>query len=261
MAVEKLEKEIERDLLLTLQAMRSYLGEQLKDLHEEKGLSVRDQFNIARVDSLVRTMDAQLMNSGYNRAILDMLEGLQVLSNQIKEKYTKEQATAEHYSSENEAAITMLMQDAQSDMLKISKMESEALSGFIRKAVLGGGKISDMLYQVEHQLEVSYNQALTVAVTAMYSFNQMVTIDVCEPLGVEWYAYIGPLDKSTREWCRHWDGCRGKIEDFEATADQWGRESQPNPVRYWRGGYNCRHELVPLITDKQIESYPIGPRG
>jgi len=228
---------VKADLLTALKDIETFLQGALKELHTKGELIERDQFNMARVDSLIRGLNAQVVDGGFGPAITDMMAGLMEIEGEVKKELGKDLEGASKFTAESEQAIQMLLTDAQSDMLKLANLEADSLSSYIRKSVLGGGKLSDLLTQISKELTIRYNQAMVLATTAIYSFKQMVTLDIADRLGVVWYVYRGPLDKITREWCEHWVGYRGTLEMFEATADKFGRESQPNPVKYWRGGY------------------------
>jgi len=104
----------------------------------------------------------------------------------------------------------------------------------------------------------------------LHSFNSHILVSHAQEAGVKWFAYIGPNelrmasswqpDHVIRNWCWQWEGRRGTLEMFEATAHMWGRENHPAGIAAWRGGWNCRHQLVPLMG-KDLKEWPIGPRN
>jgi hypothetical protein len=117
----------------------------------------------------------------------------------------------------------------------------------------------DLLQSVYDAFDRHQARARALITTTIHSFYNSVTVTEATDLGIEQFALIGPDDSVIREWCEHWVERRGTIAQFEATAAQWGRENQPLPVAAWRGGWNCRHDLVPLF-DEDLKQYEEGPR-
>ena len=126
--------------------------------------------------------------------------------------------------------------------------------------MLGGGSYADLLSNISMQLDVSASKALVVVRTALYGFSRTINARLAQALGLEWFWYAGPDDSVTRPWCAKFVGTRVTAEILQAHANDADRGSQPSaPITTWLGGYNCRHQLVPLLPNV-INQYPEGPR-
>ena len=86
--------------------------------------------------------------------------------------------------------------------------------------------------------------AATWADTALKSFDRQMTYRAGESAGLEYYAYLGPLDRRTRRFCAYHVGLtfhKSQIEQMD--------NGQIGPVMQYCGGYRCRHSLVPVAME------------
>jgi hypothetical protein len=87
--------------------------------------------------------------------------------------------------------------------------------------------------------------------TAMIAFNRTVAKAQAERLGIEKFLYVGPDDKITRPFCNEVLNDRNPpvyTSDEIANMDN----GQGLDVSQYGGGYNCRHEWLP-VTDEIID--------
>jgi len=239
--------------------LSAYLRSVLKSLKTEQGILESDAFNMSRIDQTIRSLRVQMDVLGYRQAIQTELQSLANLHQQILDQGAAMDLPQE-FSQESKMAVRMLLIGAETDMLQLGNSVAGTLGDVLRRSILGGTNFSDLVMDIEGKIESGMSRAVTLAVSTMHSFNSAVRVRHAEENGIEWFAYLGPDDEITREWCDHWVGRRGRLEDFENTAYRWSRGKQPGPVRAWRGGYNCRHELVPVFG-KALKDYPVGPRA
>ncbi|MBW2122947.1 MAG: hypothetical protein JRH07_14060 [Deltaproteobacteria bacterium] len=258
MPVEAVEARVERALTQAFLNLEKYLRDLLKKIHKKEGVLVSDSFNITRLDNTLRSLRVEMDALGYREVILQQLAGLEQLHYEILDKAKKMKLPAE-FSRESQQAITMLLSGAEAELMAVADQAAEEISQLLRRAILGGGDVADLLTSISEKLGTKRHQAMTLIVTSLQAFNRTLTMRHAEEAGVEWFVYLGPQDSITREWCSHWVGRRGTKEDFEATASRWGHQKQPTPVITWGGGWNCRHEFVPLVGDA-VKKYPKGPR-
>ena len=234
-----------------------YLRGQLDRLHEEDGLLVADEHNISNMDSLWRTLRVQMEQLGYRDAVMQQVSALEELQREILDEYP--QQASDRFAQVSAPALQMLLRGAEADLLNVADAASAQVAELLRTSAVGGGSLDSLIDKIHAKIGYYRANAITLAQSALQSFYSFINVRLAESVGYEWFAYLGPDDQVTREWCDHWVGRRGRIEDFEETADQWGRENQPPGVRVWRGGYNCRHQLVP-ISGKSLKDYKAGPR-
>jgi hypothetical protein len=126
--------------------------------------------------------------------------------------------------------------------------------------VISGGPADGLLDKIASTIGKRKDQAESLAETVVSGFHRQLTIQRANEAGIELFAYVGQDDDLTREWCSHWVGRSGTAEEFEATANMWDREKQPMPVMAYGGGWRCRHDFTTLVTQKQIDRYPRGPK-
>lgn len=236
----------------------AFLRTTIANLQKDAGAFKRNQYNMVRLDKTLRGMRVAMEQMGYRTAIRTQLDALLTLLNEVLTEADKKGLPAE-YTTESQLAIRMLMIGSETELTQIANAAADTLGQLMRQSVLNGGDPSNLITDIQTQLDIKKRQAVTLAHTALAAFNSSVTVQHAKEAGVEWFAYLGPDDGKTREWCDHWVGMRGKISDFQKTANQWGRAKQPGPVEFWRGGYNCRHRLEPVFG-KFAEDFPVGPR-
>jgi hypothetical protein len=253
------ERMIENSFRIAFDYLRRYVNRQIKDYNREGSVVLRDQFNIARMDNTIKTLRHEIDRLGYNQATITTLN---ILGEQVEEarKMFDDLELDDEFSTESETAIRMLLMGAEADLVAIAGDASNSLSDVLRRSVLGMAQFDDVLYDIERVCNIKQHQAITIAKSALHAFSSTIRVQHAREIGVKWFAYLGPDDEITRDWCGHWLGMRGTMDMFEDTSGEWGRENQPSPVSKWRGGWNCRHEFVPLVGKRQIERYPEGPR-
>jgi hypothetical protein len=237
----------------------AYLQSILAKLNRKEGLLVSDAFNMETMNQLWQSLRVQMDALGYRDAILEQLTGLEQLHYEIQQE-AGELGLPDQFSHKSQQAVSMLIRGADAELTQVANQAAEQMGQIIRRAALGGVDFSDMLLDIQKKLNIHRAQAQTLITTTLHSFNSHMLVQHAKEAGVKWYAYLGPEDDVTREWCEHWVETRGTLEMFEETAHQWGRGSHPAGIAAWRGGWNCRHHLVPLMG-KDLEEWPVGPKG
>jgi hypothetical protein len=248
--------------------LEAYLRSVLGRLNRKEGLLVSDSFNMESMNNLWQSLRLQMDAHGYRDAVLEQLTGLEQLHYEIQQEASK-LGLPEQFSHKSQQAISILIQGADAELTQVANQAAEQMSQIIRRAALGGVDFSDMLLDIQKQLNIHRAQAQTLITTTLHSFNSHMMVQHAKEAGVKWYAYLGPNeqrgstiwqpDHVIRQWCWQWEGFRGTLEMFEATAHMWGRENHPSGIAAWRGGWRCRHLLNPLMG-KDLLEWPIGPR-
>jgi len=217
-------------------------------LHEQDGLLVSDQFNLARLDKTIRLLRVDLSAAGYDSAIQDQLAGIEEIKDAILAESGKLNLP-EEFSAESESMLSMLAQGAEEELLTVANAAAGAVAQALRRAAVGGLKLTDLILSIAATLDIYEGQAKTLVTTTLHSLHSSVRVKHFTDAGVEWFLYAGPDDDVTREWCSHFVGTRVTPAILEEHASEWGREGKTplRPVTSWRGGWNCRHELIPLL--------------
>lgn len=253
----KYEPNVQRAFKVALDRTRTQLEQLILSLQSTDGIIDGGALNITRIANAAATLVSTIDGAGFSQAIEVQAQAIRDIAFDVLKEYPDDLPAK--FSADSQAAMEMLVAGADADVTSAMQAMASSVAAMLRAAAMGGVKVADLLARVGNVLGLSEAQILTISTSALHSFSASVTIQQSKEAGVEWYVYLGPNDPSTREWCGHWVGRRGRLEDFEATADQWGRSKQPLPVGTWRGGFNCRHELVPLFGD-DVQKWPEGPK-
>ena len=113
------------------------------------------------------------------------------------------------------------------------------------KSSLARGQIVGNIPEVEAPINTLANKLKTEVNTALRSFNRLVTVAQAEDLGIELFLYDGPLDERTRPFCEEHVGKAYTLEQLNELDNGQGL-----PVAVYLGGYNCRHELLPITAEQ-----------
>lgn len=244
-----------------LDAALDLLGERLRAIVRE----------VAKGGQIPR---ADAMAMARARSALDELQGStlgRALGDALARKRTALEAVMEDVEGEDmgdgpvsftkvaRAAIDALLSVTDDQIRKLAGDATEESARYLMQTVISGGPEADLIDKIASTMQKRKDQARTMAETMVAGFERQLTVQHAQDNGIEVFAYLGPDDGVTREWCSHWAGRSGTVEEFEETGSDWGRESQPLPVLAYGGGYNCRHRFVPLVTKGQRDRYPRGP--
>lgn len=95
--------------------------------------------------------------------------------------------------------------------------------------------------------------AKQITTDAFATADAMYTYEITSSLGLEFYRYVGGKVKDTREFCKVRNGNyyhREEVKDWGRLKDWAGRNPNTNEQTIFilRGGYNCRHALIPVST-------------
>lgn len=241
----------------TMRQMRRLLSSIVSDLKTSDGKIERTAYNISRLSSAMRALKSEMSARGLDNLRREMQRQFDVIADDAM-KISKAAGIDEIFSDASRQAISVLADSGDREIVAIAGKAADQVSAYLAKAVLGGANRDDVLLALERILDVAEHQAEAVIQTVLNSFFRQVLVMQAQENGVEEFAYLGPDDEIVREWCSHWVGRRGTLEEFEETADQWGRDGQPLPVSVFGGGYNCRHRFVP-VTSRNRDKYERGP--
>lgn len=149
----------------------------------------------------------------------------------------------------NEDTIRALIQ------FKVEQVENIALTqvGNLRPVIVQQiitGEPFDVQSLVDRVSSRTLAHIETELNTAMIAFNRTVAKAQAERLGIEKFLYVGPDDKITRQFCKDTLNDRNPpVYTSDEIADM--DNEQGLDVSQYGGGYNCRHEWLP-VTDEII---------
>ncbi|MCA9813211.1 MAG: hypothetical protein KC483_10190 [Nitrosarchaeum sp.] len=89
--------------------------------------------------------------------------------------------------------------------------------------------------------------------TSLAGFQRSVTLNKAADFGVELFAYVGGLIKSSRDFCIERDGGVFTLAEIKS----WDN-GQGLPADIYLGGYNCRHRLIAV---SEVRARALGYTG
>lgn len=126
------------------------------------------------------------------------------------------------------------------------------MSDALKEAMIGNDEIDGKL--------VSYSKQIVS--DAMHGQARNYNARVADDLGLQWYEYVGPLKDTSREWCialeeKRWiheselaSICRGNIDGDKVSLAGLMPDTNSENVISRCGGYNCRHHMVPVPSER-----------
>lgn len=119
-------------------------------------------------------------------------------------------------------------------------------------ANMGQMSIAEVAEQIAIEQGAAVNAATTAARTQLAEADRFVQETVrktVDPDGKRFLmAYIGPDDRITRPFCTHLVNKAFKLEDFNRLRNG---QTATHP-RISGGGYNCRHDVRPVLNDEKV---------
>lgn len=198
-------------------------------------------------------------------------------------KHTLSMQAKEKNNLMRQMAIQNTMDALMGDGLKANV--TDKLNDILLRAVTTGSKFADLQDELRAHLKgkeggqgAFARYATTYATTALSQFTGQQNKLLSEGLDTEWYMYTGSNKETTREFCQHLTAKKyihkseiptiltGKIEYdgevhecaiYEKTGLPYGMIEGTTPENFQCncGGWNCRHQLVPVadaVVPQQI---------
>lgn len=257
-AIDTAEKRLVRMVSVLVRQMREHLASTAESLRTRDGKITRDALNIARAGSAARVLRDEIVSRGIGSVRISLRRQLDEIIKDVAAR-SKDLGLDGMFGEASREAIAAIADADDREIASLAGQAADRVSSYLMRAVTGGGDRDTLLLDIQRILDSTERQAETLVGTILNSFGRQLTIMQAEENDIEEYAYVGPDDDVIRDWCSHWVGLRGTPEEFEETAEDWGRDKQPGPVMVYGGGYNCRHRFVP-ITARNRDRYEKGPR-
>jgi len=91
--------------------------------------------------------------------------------------------------------------------------------------------------------------ASTYAVDSLNQFSSTLTITTANEQGIDRFEYYGDLILDSRQFCReHVDKIYDRDEIKKIWEGEWAGKAPGDPFIV-RGGYNCRHQWLPIVEE------------
>jgi hypothetical protein len=137
----------------------------------------------------------------------------------------------------------------------VKQKSREVLSSFT-KGNLNREELVEALLETTNKTEA---QLATLVDTGLSIVGRERISDAADELGLTWYRYIGGVINTTREFCNERNNEYYHQDEIEDWADEdWdgkieGTDSET--IFSFCGGWNCRHELIPVLDSEVPDSY------
>jgi hypothetical protein len=259
--VDDLERRIARTIDEIRFAINGFFRARLRELSVADGIIADTPENAAAIQATLAELQVAIHQNGYRRVIVEQLAALSQLQSDII-------ASAERLGISTEiqrATATRIDGLRQNAELEITKLSNDLVTRISRRLQLATGTEfrDELLEGVYSDIDAIHAYVKTVSTTNLMAFNSLIRVSQAEEAGVSYFLYHGPVDRLTREWCGHFVDRLVTPEILREHQDDWGRSKQPRPVMAYRGGWNCRHRLVPVLDEEAeqlIGDGLLGPR-
>jgi hypothetical protein len=256
--VESQVAELEARFRRGFENIRRYLTAELATLEREGQVIKSTRFNVARMREIVRVLRARMRGIGFGDIIAAVTDGLGTLINDVLGE-GEDHGLDKKFEAETGQSIDALIWGVQRQIVGSEAAAANTLEDLLMRSVLGGVKWGDLIAKLRDELNLTERQARIKASETIASFHTQVRRQYFEDAGIEWFLYAGPKDDRNRDFCRAFVDTRVTKALLDEYATDFGRK-HPLPPSISLGGYNCRHELIPLVTAKARARHEKGPR-
>jgi len=185
-------------------------------------------------------MISALQGAGYGELVNDHAKGYTTIVAKVKEVIAKEGGDVTKFTA---AEAGTLQQIALADVQGLNAVAEKTVDELrlnLYRSALSGQPFSKLVENVRETLDGKLKKyAYTYANTANLQFSGETVRVMGEALDADIWEVIGPDDEVTR------DECSEALADPVRTKDEW------IAADYWGGtpgGYNCRHQLIPVFA-------------
>jgi len=218
------------------------------DEYELQDLSEADLFTI--IDDALATLTPQLQRDVQSR-VAEQLQGMvDATQSFYAARGLEPSGVAESVRRSNEAQ--QLGRVINEGMNRIDDDLKEDTVDVLIDAVSTGTLDAESIGErISKRAGVAAGAAQTQARTSLNAYNQLYRNELAQQAQLSHFLYYGSLMTNSRSFCRlH----AGSIYDEDQIAEM--DNGMLNPVRVFKGGYNCRHSWVPVdpAWDEELQS-------
>lgn|GEM_PF-2753110 len=265
--VEKAVQALERRFEDSLRQMEVYLNQQIGKLNTKGGILVHDADNVRDVRRLLDRLQLEVREAGFGSILDEQAQQLRNLADKIIAEGDRLGIGRDKFRPLTGENVKALIKNAHRELMATEVKISREVEDILARSTMGNVKWQDISARIHDRLDLkTQRQAITKTFDQVASFHTQVRVEHFEDRdeegnirGAEWFLYDGPLDERNRDFCARFVGTRVTMEILNEHATSYGRK-HPLPPSVSLGGYNCRHDLVPLMTQEAQDRYPIGPR-
>lgn len=197
---------------------------------------------VPAVDAALARAEVQniLVSSGYYQATGDLLNaGYQSAIDEAQNFYFQTIGENFQFSETSLERLTALKNIDLGEYANLADNFSTQLTRTLVDLNFGSVDIGAAVRQLQDSVDQLGNHARTWVTTGLSGVYSESSIALAEDNGITEFVYVGPIDAITRPFCRQHIG-------EKRTKEEWNKldNGQISPVSTYRGGFNCRHQLV-----------------
>lgn len=139
------------------------------------------------------------------------------------------------------SGLNKIVRIATSSLRRSDKRTEDRVLDEVMNGIGNGDEYKTIARRVADKVNATSHQIQTASNTSGMAMDRALRIEQAQAAGVEYFLYDGPPGE--RDFCNHKVGKVFHIDQIRKM-----RNGQSLPVEYYCGGYNCRHDWVPLVN-------------
>lgn len=260
--VESAVKDLDKAFKDAFDNLKAYIRQQVASLNRDGQILVRDRFNMARIRNIVNQLKATARKLGFEDVLDTSADSLITMAKGVLAEAGGAGLPAA-FTETTGADLENLIMGTQRQILHHETVVARDIEKILLRSATGSVEWLDLVKRIEGQMDIRRDQALTTAADAIATFHTSTRTAHFTEADVVWWLYDGPQDTRNRSFCEHFVRTRvtlAILDKYPLGFDPKRPRRHPLPPSISLGGWNCRHELIPLTEPGQIKRWPEGPR-
>lgn len=249
--IQKRNDQTDADLTRFQNHLANFLRTNLKKML--RGIEIGDQTQ----EDAARTLGGvltSLRSAGLSDVLAEVTQLYGREMNRIQDFYAQHSGRTFQFTDSDRTVVQTLIGFEVDQIANNIDTYANELRKQIFQQVIAGAR-PDVSALVETNVERSTAQINTDLNTSMAGFARTVNLSKGAEQGFERYLYSGGLIETSREFCIERDGKVFTLEEIQS----WDN-GQGLPADVYLGGYNCRHDLLP-VDDEILAGLGIDDEG
>ena len=235
-----------------IKALDIRIRELTSNLGVERGRLVSDQISIARAIAMRQEILSEF--SGFKNTIKEATDVFTMASEDAV-KALVAAGVSEAVVAADLDLVRAFQNDTYAELSMLGNQYASKIGNLVYTHVIAGGKRKDLISSVS-QLLVGHKGktgrpllylARTIVSTRTMEVYSTVLLRKAKALNIDKFRYDGSLIKDSRPWCVSHVNKVFTYAEIQTWADsKWAGKKEGDPF-ITRGGWNCRHQFVPVL--------------
>lgn len=185
-------------------------------------------------------LENAIRRSGYFAMVDDLVNNTyQEIIQESFEQYQATQGVAFRFSDSSISKINSLKQQDINQFTQLGDDLITKTNRIMMNHSFGSLSTAQAISDISDEVRKFENFSETWARTTTQGLFSQVNTSLAEDNGIEQFEYFGPIDNITRPFCQDHTGEVRTINEWDELSN-----GQISPVSIYRGGFNCRHQLI-----------------